>query len=111
MLPFIWLLVFMQAFLVWMDMEHMDHSMNLTCYQGGFEMDFKKVMTVLVLIVVPVVAQSTNGYFSHGTGLINRALGGAGVAFPQDALASATNPGRYGLRRKPHGCGCGAVQA
>lgn len=55
-------------------------------------MDIKKVMTVLVLVMVPVVGQSTNGYFSHGTGLTNRALGGAGVAFPQDALASATNP-------------------
>ena len=55
-------------------------------------MDIKKVMLILVLILVPVAAQSTNGYFSHGTGLANRALGGAGVAFPQDALASATNP-------------------
>ena len=55
-------------------------------------MDIKKVISVLVLILVPALAQSTNGYFSHGTGLSNRALGGAGVAFPQDALASATNP-------------------
>lgn len=55
-------------------------------------MDIKNVISVLVLILAPAVAQSTNGYFSHGTGLANRALGGAGVAFPQDALASATNP-------------------
>ena len=35
---------------------------------------------------------ATNGYFAHGTGIKNRALAGAGVAFPQDAMASATNP-------------------
>ena len=35
---------------------------------------------------------ATNGYFSHGAGIKNRALAGAGVAFPQDAMASATNP-------------------
>ena len=35
---------------------------------------------------------ATNGYFSHGIGIKNRALGGTGVAFPQDAMAGATNP-------------------
>ncbi len=35
---------------------------------------------------------ATNGYFAHGTGIKNRALAGAGVAFPQDAMAGATNP-------------------
>lgn len=38
------------------------------------------------------VATATNGYFAHGTGIKNRALAGAGVAFPQDAMAGATNP-------------------
>ncbi len=37
-------------------------------------------------------AHATNGYFAHGTGIKNRALAGAGVAFPQDAMTSATNP-------------------
>lgn len=35
---------------------------------------------------------ATNGYFSHGTGTKSKGMGGAGVALPQDALASATNP-------------------
>lgn len=35
---------------------------------------------------------ATNGYFAHGIGIKNRALAGAGVAFPQDAMAGATNP-------------------
>ncbi len=52
----------------------------------------KKILIVLSLFFVPIMANATNGYFAHGTGLINRALGGAGVAFPQDAMAGATNP-------------------
>lgn len=52
----------------------------------------KKVLILLSLFFVPMLANATNGYFSHGTGIKNRALGGAGVAFPQDAMAAATNP-------------------
>jgi len=37
-------------------------------------------------------AYATNGYFAHGYGTKNKALAGAGVALPQDALAAATNP-------------------
>ena len=52
----------------------------------------KKILFVLSLFIAPMVANATNGYFAHGTGLKNRALAGAGVAFPQDAMAGATNP-------------------
>ncbi len=55
-------------------------------------MDIKFTAFVLVCLLIPVSATATNGYFSYGTGLKNRALAGAGVAFPQDAMASATNP-------------------
>ena len=44
----------------------------------------------LALVATPVFA--TNGYFAHGYGTKNKALAGAGVALPQDALAAATNP-------------------
>jgi long-chain fatty acid transport protein len=37
-------------------------------------------------------AHATNGYLIHGIGTRAKALGGAGVAFPQDALAAGTNP-------------------
>lgn len=51
------------------------------------------VTFILIYIVVSVTpALATNGYFSHGTGIKNRALAGAGVAFPQDAMANSTNP-------------------
>ena len=73
-------------------LEFVNQFVNQAGLQGDLEMEIKKAMLMLALILMPVVAQSTNGYFSHGTGLKNRALGGAGVAFPQDALAAATNP-------------------
>lgn len=48
-------------------------------------------LTALLLIsTLPLFA--TNGYFSHGQGTTNKALGGAGVAEPQDALAGEANP-------------------
>ena len=37
-------------------------------------------------------ALATNGYLIHGIGTRAKALAGAGVAFPQDALAPGTNP-------------------
>lgn len=56
-----------------------------------------KSLPVLILIVLAFTLFSsqsfaTNGYFAHGVGVKNRALAGAGVAFPQDAMASGTNP-------------------
>jgi len=48
-------------------------------------------LIILIFIFTPMLASATNGYFAHGTGIKNRALAGAGVAFPQDAMASATN--------------------
>lgn len=55
-------------------------------------MGMKKILFVLSLCFVPMLANATNGYFAHGHGLISKSLAGAGVAFPQDALAGATNP-------------------
>ena len=55
-------------------------------------MDYKKIFLAVVFFLTPVLANATNGYFAHGIGIKNRALAGAGVAFPQDAMASATNP-------------------
>lgn len=55
-------------------------------------MDIKQLVIGAIVLIVPAFASATNGYFAHGTGIINRALGGAGVALPQDAMASGTNP-------------------
>lgn len=35
---------------------------------------------------------ATNGYFAHGYGTISQGMAGAGAAFSQDAMATATNP-------------------
>jgi long-chain fatty acid transport protein len=43
-------------------------------------------------LTMPIVASATNGYFSHGYGTKNKGMAGAGVALPQDAMATATNP-------------------
>lgn len=37
-------------------------------------------------------ASATNGYFAHGYGIKAKGMGGAGIAYAQDALAAATNP-------------------
>lgn len=37
-------------------------------------------------------AFATNGYFAHGYGMAAKGMGGAGIAYPQDSLAAATNP-------------------
>ena len=52
----------------------------------------KKYSVVTILLFLPIMADATNGYFAHGIGIKNRALAGAGVALPQDAMTSATNP-------------------
>lgn len=37
-------------------------------------------------------AYATNGYFAHGYGIKAKGMGGAGIAYSQDALAAAINP-------------------
>jgi long-chain fatty acid transport protein len=55
------------------------------------------VRTILALAVAaglaaPTAAFATNGYFGLGYGTKQFGMGGAGVAYPQDSLAAATNP-------------------
>jgi long-chain fatty acid transport protein len=35
---------------------------------------------------------ATNGYYTHGTGTKNKAMAGAGIALPQDAIDAVNNP-------------------
>lgn len=49
-------------------------------------------LAVVGLATVSGAAFATNGYFSHGYGMKAKGMGGAGIAFGQDALAAATNP-------------------
>lgn len=53
------------------------------------------ICSVVMMIVFGLFTSSvyaTNGYFSHGYSTKNKALAGAGVALPQDALAASVNP-------------------
>lgn len=47
------------------------------------------------LLVLPQIAAATNGYFAHGVGIKSKGMGGAGLAYPQDALVGATNPAGF----------------
>ena len=47
---------------------------------------------LLLATITAATAFATDGYFDYGYGIKAKGLGGAGVAFPQDALAPATNP-------------------
>lgn len=59
-------------------------------------LSFRSVPLVLTLVVftfaLPPIAEATNGYLVHGIGTRAKALAGAGVALPLDALAAGTNP-------------------
>ena len=59
-------------------------------------MGFKFKVAAVALAVTGALAAgsagATNGYFQHGYGIKAKGMAGAGIAFPQDALAAATNP-------------------
>jgi long-chain fatty acid transport protein len=53
------------------------------------------ICSVILMAGIVFVAQSayaTNGYFANGFGVNDQALGGAGVALPQDSIDAAVNP-------------------
>jgi long-chain fatty acid transport protein len=52
----------------------------------------RKTLLAAAAALAPLAAHATTGYFSHGYGLKAKAMGGVGIALPQDALAAATNP-------------------
>lgn len=54
----------------------------------------KRMLTTVAIatLLASPLAQATNGYFKIGAGAKNRAMGGAGIAYGQDAMAAAINP-------------------
>jgi long-chain fatty acid transport protein len=50
------------------------------------------VTCALVVLTFPASVWATNGYFTHGASIKEKALAGAGVAYSQDTLAAANNP-------------------
>lgn len=51
-----------------------------------------RAVAAAVAAAFPFAACATNGYFQHGVGMKASGMGGAGIAYAQDAIAPATNP-------------------
>jgi len=51
-----------------------------------------QLILTLSLLTLAMQAHATNGYFTHGLGVINKSMAGAGTADPQEAMAIANNP-------------------
>jgi len=51
-----------------------------------------KAVFLVFLLSLPQAVFATDGYFSTGFGVKQLGQGGAGIAFPQDSLAAASNP-------------------
>ncbi len=47
---------------------------------------------IILGLIISSSVNATNGYFGHGYGTKNKGLAGGGVALPQDAMITATNP-------------------
>ncbi len=51
-----------------------------------------KIAAAVAALLVPALAGATNGYLPHGYGMKALGMAGAGIAYPQDAIAGAINP-------------------
>jgi long-chain fatty acid transport protein len=52
----------------------------------------RKELLALGILAMPISALATNGMFMIGYGAKSTAMGGVGVAYPQDGMAAAFNP-------------------
>ncbi|MHB8453978.1 MAG: OmpP1/FadL family transporter [Acidiferrobacterales bacterium] len=57
----------------------------------------KRMLAIAVGLTLPTAAFATNGMFMIGFGAKSIGMGGAGVAYAQDGLSSATNPANLAL--------------
>jgi len=68
-----------------------------------------QLLSILVLLIIlafsSTAAYATNGYFANGYGVNDQALGGAGVALPQDSLDAAVNPANMAFLGKRYDLG------
>ena len=47
---------------------------------------------IISLLVMSQSALATNGYYTHGLGIKNKSMAGAGTASPDEAMAATVNP-------------------
>ncbi len=55
-------------------------------------MKLNKLLLALAASGIATSAFATNGYFAHGIGVKAKAMGGASIAFAEDAFGAAANP-------------------
>jgi long-chain fatty acid transport protein len=51
-----------------------------------------RILVALVAAALPMAAQATDGYFSHGYGMKAKGMAGASIALTHDAFGGANNP-------------------
>ncbi len=51
-----------------------------------------KQLFLFILLLFPLSAHATNGYWAHGYGAKSKAMAGSGSALPLDAMDAASNP-------------------
>lgn len=59
---------------------------------SGFKFFILSFVVIVLIGLVAGSAYATNGYFSHGYGLKDKAMAGAGTALALDSMSAATNP-------------------
>jgi long-chain fatty acid transport protein len=50
------------------------------------------ILLMLACLLFSNISHATNGYFPHGTGTSNKAMAGAGMALPEEAISIVNNP-------------------
>ncbi|MGD9020818.1 MAG: outer membrane protein transport protein [Lysobacterales bacterium] len=56
-----------------------------------------RTITAFTCLLTGAAAVATNGYFPHGVGTANKAMAGAGMAMPEDAISIVLNPASAAL--------------
>ncbi len=56
-----------------------------------------KLLAACAALAIPLAAQATDGYFSHGYGMKAKGMGGASTAVAQDPFGGANNPATMGF--------------
>ena len=66
-----------------------------------------RLLALTISILTSQSAMATNGYFTHGLGVKNKGLAGAGTALPSEAIATSINPAATVIMRDHFEAGIG----
>jgi len=72
-------------------LKALQDSQSRSTLKSPMKKSYKAFIPAL-LLALPGTALATNGYFTHGLGVKNKAMAGAGTADPQEAMAITNNP-------------------